>query len=167
MEIKGPSTLCLARIEGPVKSPLTTTENHCGQPEEASGDLGLTGPFFMLRRIGNVTQICQSVKSTVVVYAYTKKVVWLLSPVTSAPAGRKHGRVESITLSVAVGPRIPSVGKQEGAICRYILHYRRNKAHHSSGGLQRCGLQEMFFYTAYMEVPLGKTSNPSVVASHL
>jgi hypothetical protein len=25
----------------------------------------------------------------------------------------------------------------------------------------------MFFYTAYMEVPLGKTSNPSVVASHL
>jgi hypothetical protein len=90
------------------------------------------------------------------VYAYTKKVVWLLSPVTSAPAGRKHGKVESITLSVAVGPRIPSVVKQEGAICRYILHYRRNKAHHSSGGLQRCGLQEMIFYTAYMEVPLWK-----------
>lgn len=57
-------------------------------------------------------------------------------------------------MSVAVSPRILSVGKQEGATCRYILHYRRNKAHHSSGGLQRCGLQKMIFDTAYTEVPL-------------
>ena len=49
----------VARIEGPVKSPLTTTENHCGQPEEAYGDLRLKSPSFTLRRIENVTQICQ------------------------------------------------------------------------------------------------------------
>ncbi len=63
----------VARIEGPVKSPLTTTENHCGQPEEAYGDLGLKSPFFTLRRIGNVTQICQYEKPpflTIKFYSY-------------------------------------------------------------------------------------------------
>jgi hypothetical protein len=56
-----------------VKSPLTTTENHCGQPEEAYGDLGLKSPFFTLRRIGNVTQICQYEKPpflTIKLYSY-------------------------------------------------------------------------------------------------
>jgi hypothetical protein len=59
VEIEGPSTLCLARIEGPVKSPLTTTEDHRGQPEEAYGDSGLNSPFFTARRIGDVAQPCQ------------------------------------------------------------------------------------------------------------
>ena len=48
MEIEGPSILAKQSVEGPVKSPLTTTEDHCGQPEEAYGELGLKGPFFIL-----------------------------------------------------------------------------------------------------------------------
>ena len=64
--------------------------------------------------------------------------------------------MELIKLSFAVGPRILSVGKQDGAIYRYILHYRRNKSLHSSRGLQRRALREMIFCTAYMEVPLSK-----------
>jgi len=63
----------VSRIEGPVKPPLTTTENHCGQPEEAYGELGLKSPFFTVHSIGNVIQICQYEKPpflTIKFYSY-------------------------------------------------------------------------------------------------
>ena len=58
VEIETPPTLCLSRIEGPVKSPLTETDNRYGW-SQAYRELGLKGPFFMVRRIGNVIQIFQ------------------------------------------------------------------------------------------------------------
>lgn len=36
---KSPSTLCLARIEGLERLPLTTAEDHSGQRQEAYGNI--------------------------------------------------------------------------------------------------------------------------------
>jgi len=43
IENESPSTVCLARIEGLMKSPLTTAVNHCGQLQES-----LRGPYGLI-----------------------------------------------------------------------------------------------------------------------
>ncbi len=48
----------LSRIEGLMKSPLTDTYHRYGW-SQAYGDLGLKSPFFIVRRIGDVAQLCQ------------------------------------------------------------------------------------------------------------
>jgi hypothetical protein len=53
---KPPDTL--SRIEGLMKSPLTDTYHRYGW-SQAYGDLGLESPFFIVRRIGDVAQLCQ------------------------------------------------------------------------------------------------------------
>jgi hypothetical protein len=58
VEIESPSTLCIFRIEGLVKSPLTDTDHRYGW-SQAYGDLGLMSPCFMHCRIGDVAQFCQ------------------------------------------------------------------------------------------------------------
>jgi len=60
VKIESPSTLCLSRIEGLVKSPLTDTDHRYGW-SQAYGDLGLNSPCCMLCRIWNVTKTCQAV----------------------------------------------------------------------------------------------------------
>jgi len=58
VKIESPSTLCLSRIEGLVKSPLTDTDHLYGW-SQAYGDLGLMSPLFIVCRIGDVAQFCQ------------------------------------------------------------------------------------------------------------
>jgi len=48
----------LSRIEGLMKSPLTDTDHRYGW-SQAYGDLGLNSPLFIVRRIGDVAQLCQ------------------------------------------------------------------------------------------------------------
>jgi hypothetical protein len=48
----------LSRIEGLMKSPLTDTYHRYGWLQ-AYGDLGLKSPFFIVRIIGDVAQLCQ------------------------------------------------------------------------------------------------------------
>ena len=48
----------LSRIEGLMKSPLTDTYHRYGW-SQAYGDLGLNSPFFIVRIIGDIAQLCQ------------------------------------------------------------------------------------------------------------